>query len=926
MNRNLHSPTKLTEFPRDWDDEPTTLITKIKTKITSAYNTGYNIVNGAPAEFEPSSNHSINSPMEEVPSSSATPLPTQPAFVTDEPSSSSSSLPSTSEPSVTSSEQPSMEMEVNRSHSGILSQFSNMVAMKNGNLSNYKDTELQQFWMPDSKSKECYECGSKFSLFRRKHHCRLCGQIFCSTCCNQMVTGKIIRVTGNLKVCTYCSKVVLSYLKSSEINMELQSDLQALQNDLSSKLSQEPLDNNNPELALNSPLRRKKSVGYQEERLVVPYGHSTLTNADRKNILQQSNSLKTLHEEMSNSLPVQNRGCDLVRYLINNQKSSNRTQAIAILLAMIEAGFLVSLLTDATAIDFEDDRIYRLAQDLMAISRSSFQLDLNLEYNSALLSRPTSNEQSLESNLVDHTAESALFTIKDTDLESSLCSTAGAKSLLEAYCSHEDLLVNQLLLSEHLDLKWSKILIHLCALVANRLKPDQNNDLRDIRNVVNFKKVPGGNRSESNIIPGIVFTKNVAHKDMASYIQKPKILLLQCAIVHQRNEGVYVNLETLMMQEEETLRNITKRIVSLNPNVVLVHKNVSRIAQDMLRHQGITLVLNVKLSVMERISRCLNCDVVASIDSNIGVPKLGICDAFRIRSFANEYGHTKTLMCFETAAAPKSCGILLRGGNNLELAKVKKVASFLAFARFNWTLEMSFLLNIFAAPPPLKGNLFESMDLSSPVEEQSGLEDQLSKSNSKTVRKSEDNRTVNIENVEDFSDPLRNTDLSPSVFDDQRSLELEVETPYDNKFRTSLGSTILSVSPLVSFPLPYLETEAGRKCPLRSRFPVELYYSKQWSTPVQEKGRQFEELIRENEVEMKPQHEFINYKFTTTMDNKDLQSLLARFRASGGRYPKNRSSKLIVFKVNCDFYNIIYNFSGQKVIKIFGVRSAKSTR
>lgn len=63
-------------------------------------------------------------------------------------------------------------------------------------MTSYKDTELHRFWMPDSKAKECYECSIKFSTFRRKHHCRLCGQIFCSKCCYQAVPGKIINCSG----------------------------------------------------------------------------------------------------------------------------------------------------------------------------------------------------------------------------------------------------------------------------------------------------------------------------------------------------------------------------------------------------------------------------------------------------------------------------------------------------------------------------------------------------------------------------------------------------------------------------------------------------------------------------------------------------------------------------------------------------------
>ncbi len=61
----------------------------------------------------------------------------------------------------------------------------------------YKDSDFKQYWMPDGNCKECYECGDKFNTFRRRHHCRICGQIFCSRCCNQEVPGNIMGYTGN---------------------------------------------------------------------------------------------------------------------------------------------------------------------------------------------------------------------------------------------------------------------------------------------------------------------------------------------------------------------------------------------------------------------------------------------------------------------------------------------------------------------------------------------------------------------------------------------------------------------------------------------------------------------------------------------------------------------------------------------------------
>ncbi|KAG5460266.1 MAG: hypothetical protein BJ554DRAFT_7703 [Olpidium bornovanus] len=33
----------------------------------------------------------------------------------------------------------------------------------------------REYWMRDDNCKECYECSSSFTAFRRKHHCRICG-------------------------------------------------------------------------------------------------------------------------------------------------------------------------------------------------------------------------------------------------------------------------------------------------------------------------------------------------------------------------------------------------------------------------------------------------------------------------------------------------------------------------------------------------------------------------------------------------------------------------------------------------------------------------------------------------------------------------------------------------------------------------------
>ena len=37
-------------------------------------------------------------------------------------------------------------------------------------------------WINDANALECYTCSLTFDMFNRKHHCRLCGRIFCAEC------------------------------------------------------------------------------------------------------------------------------------------------------------------------------------------------------------------------------------------------------------------------------------------------------------------------------------------------------------------------------------------------------------------------------------------------------------------------------------------------------------------------------------------------------------------------------------------------------------------------------------------------------------------------------------------------------------------------------------------------------------------------
>ena len=42
-------------------------------------------------------------------------------------------------------------------------------------------------WTQDNRVTQCFSCRCDFSMFNRKHHCRVCGRIFCNTCSSQKI-------------------------------------------------------------------------------------------------------------------------------------------------------------------------------------------------------------------------------------------------------------------------------------------------------------------------------------------------------------------------------------------------------------------------------------------------------------------------------------------------------------------------------------------------------------------------------------------------------------------------------------------------------------------------------------------------------------------------------------------------------------------
>ncbi|KAL1464236.1 hypothetical protein WDU94_003902 [Cyamophila willieti] len=771
---------------------------------------------------------------------------------------------------------------------------------KSSTLQSYKDSDMKQYWMPDSVSKECYLCGDKFTTFRRRHHCRICGQIFCSKCCNQEIPGKALGYSGDLRVCTYCCKQVLTYLNSTDTTQS--ADLKALQEDLEIKYGsggnqdlfptpggegQTAAPTTNERTAVTSAVTRKISMGYQEEKFASPRLTSDKT---RKSIFLN------LYDELILTLPCPCPGTLLIQWCFDHNKATNRAQAELIVQALLDSEYIKYISGPGGDTKFSPDAVYTIVcQDddddetnpalesnpmmISSNSTSSFQLDLNLEDSTATI-RPNRNSTTRTTREIRENpnilpVHSLLKIIQAYRRDPIRPNNAKADAALtEKFETHRDKLLQQLIIVESLSMSWAPVILPLAEKVIEEVKPDQNIDSFDIRQYVRIKKVDDGSRNDSFVVSGIVHSKNVSHKCMLTTLHNPKILILQCAIVYQRVEGKLLSLEPVIMQEAEYLRNVVARISALKPDIVLVQRNVARLAQESLQMLGITLVLNVKTTVLERIARCTRADLVYSVDVLLNQIHLGTCSRFSVQKLPHS---NKTLMFFEGCAFPhKGSTVILRGANTKELMKVKRVTNFMIYVLYNWKLESSLLMDeqayVIQKEKPILQSPSDSVE--SNVGTKPGTEDKHKAEPLSAIQKPPS------QSIHDASDPLQSDAQSDTVHQD---LHLAVDNVPTNNFRKALDDIILSVSPTIQYTVPYLENDIGKKCELRKFFPENVYWSAQLDPAPVVKNENPMDTTPRYTLELRNPHPFVNEVLTESCQSVKVQSSLALFRACGGR-------------------------------------------
>ncbi|TPX49379.1 hypothetical protein SeMB42_g02620 [Synchytrium endobioticum] len=554
----------------------------------------------------------------------------------------------------------------------------------------------REFWMEDAKAFRCYSCNLPFSLVRRKHHCRICGQIFCGKCAT-VQSAINFQLPGELRICVFCQgkdeeimnpygysfdddRISLSELSlnqpdcagtSYDENWSLRlrgaspsttltrrgSDARRLERELNDALSHDAASQKYASDATYDSSSDDESDDSEEEEVEQSYLQPNPSN------LVGSTNLKSLHHTNTSSASLIPTAMDFRPSHVRKRSESHQRPIPAALTAPASLKHIIQRIAAEQAVNNE----------------------LPLSSTSSLARRPTL-----------HRVRRPVSSVQINAVAVNHLKTLLAQELREFRVLNAP--------------EWESVFLTFLLKLSETLHPDvKAGDPTDPNIYVKIKRIPGGTPSDSRFMDGLVITKSIAHKSMPAPIANPQILLLAFALDYRPVETpdtMDLSIEALVSQEKEHAKKLVARILTLSPDLVLVEKSVSRSALEFLLEARVTLVPNVKPSVMQAVARCTQADIV-TFEKLAQAPRLGTCALFRMQTFFHPDipRHRKTYLYFEGARKEVGCTIVLRGQPLDELAKVKALTQFMVQVAYSLRLETSLLQDEFALLPNTPSSL-----------------------------------------------------------------------------------------------------------------------------------------------------------------------------------------------------------------------------
>ena len=525
-------------------------------------------------------------------------------------------------------------------------------------------------WMPDKLCKHCYSCEAPFTMLRRKHHCRVCGMIFCSACSAYFVqiseASSLTESTsgvkpkdnkddyGTMRTCKMCydhlserglgvvMRGVETVREVNEVgsnnekqsppkstNKQPTSDVRAPAAAPSDIISQSGAPVTGSEL-------KEQFAGFQGENSGGDFHALSITKQRLDNERRKREELERLEAEKAaaaaaaaEALAMQEENSTRGSLRLKSRLDSVRQLKWKSSSNWKESGTSLEGNSEQNPLNAEGD-VSMMEQDEASYFESHSSRGTSLGKSASWVEeailKPNQSEDAKMS------AKNHLGTVAADYLEKlgrEMLETDGPRLMKEIKETCKQ--------SKSGEKRLKDLWVHTVMSLATRclqVEPDvKNGDLLDIRPYCKVKTIPGGSVLDSVYMSGIVFHKNVSHKRMARAIQNAKIMMLSGGIEYTRTENQIASLDTLLEQEERYMEIIVSKMFKLKPDVLIVGKSVCRKAQELLLRANIVLIQYIKPSLMSRIARQTGATVLTSVDHVMNSTILGHCRRFRLVSF-----------------------------------------------------------------------------------------------------------------------------------------------------------------------------------------------------------------------------------------------------------------------------------------------------
>uniref|UniRef100_A0AC35UH59 Protein SPT2 homolog n=1 Tax=Rhabditophanes sp. KR3021 TaxID=114890 RepID=A0AC35UH59_9BILA len=708
---------------------------------------------------------------------------------------------------------------------------------RNNSLKGYDHPDFKRYWVPDSNGKECYECHEKFSAFKRKHHCRLCGQIFCSKCTNNKIDGSVLGTyTGQLRCCNFCKnqKIIGQNFKAQNCESDDEDSIingetgnwrkasNSLAVDTSNNSSDTPkFENHNVNSVsmnfpiFNPPQDRKKST-------------DILTNS-----LNTSSQLNASNLAYEKQLPIFLNIDDLAR----NIGTSDYSESVTASSSFSKISSTPKKTNTPKNIEENEPEWVRNIEKPFNLS------DPEIDSDGSGLRKDTENGN-----------ENSIFNSWNNanDFEASI-SKQTPVSLFDTSSNHKeafDLKLNKLMdcliEKEQIDSgRWKKLLWNLSKEVSEIVEVDVKNrsDNMNITRYVHIKKLCCDvQKPSAKVINGIVCTKSIAHTKMANIIENGSVMMLSGSIEYERVSNKITFIDHILQQEKGYLTNQVDRIVSRSPSILVVENGVAHTALEMLMEHNICLIYNVNHKVVKRIARIVGADILPTFDAQILNQRIGYIKFFTQETIQLKGAKEKTLLIFQQESGNNGVSILLKSSSMRELRAAKRILNLLILARYSAKLEIA-LLNLYNTKPVTP----------------------------------------------------QTTNVAKCLTCQLNSIELEEEI--NNKFTDNIRDYHIGWSPFISVGLPFMESEKGRNSSIRQYFRENLFpygNKEDYQILALDEDRKESDLSEMavninrlfEEIDKTKQHDFVK-KNDNVLNNDNIDEI-ANYRSLSGAFFKER--------------------------------------